>query len=832
MSQVYAFPPTPSTVRKQRERRAQSLATVRKLVAEIYETEQTYVDSLRTLCEEFAYPLSAGSGSSTGKILTPGQHTALFSNVYQILQLNTKLLEDLESVAVSAGASEEQASIDERLSTIGRIFNDFTPFLKMYIGYVTNFGSKAQKVLQELQRNNTKWRKFCASRLKISRCKGLDINSYLIMPIQRIPRYRMLLAELLKHLERISVKHGDSIDELRDALEKIKQVATHINAWVKRKENMNKVLEIANVVEGSDPRLRSLVQPTRTFVKQGQLLRCTRRGTLKSFYVWLFNDMLLYGTPLTLKSGKYRVHKVIQLHGCVVGKLKMAPEAAEKYSETKSGANVKAPVEQGTAEDAGLVDGVDMHSVDPKALMHFAFTVQSPQKSFIMIANSVSDCDAWIGAIRGAATVLMADEIDIGNGRRSFQIRKGTSGYEQPVSGRIAPMWQPDSATKKCTLCTRKFGLLRRRHHCRSCGRVVCDVCSGSRHILLHINRRKPQRVCDRCVKESNFGGVSHDMESVVATSQGGGGKLNGGPTEATEKKVLARGRVQRMHRRSISCQDMKSLQISRNDSGGSVSSAGPMLMHQSPHRRSTSGLRARSLSRAYRSMPRVINGASPMSSRRFKNSQTQRNPSLSIPTNKSDFQRKSSSRNLSISTDDTEASLNDDYDRKRLIDSPVEGGSPLQESIPGSEQQSFLADEEEFTSTNQDKLTNNRGGLEGIDAHTVESDGGSESSSKPKRRIDPELQRQRENRLARARAAAAAAEAEQEEQKREQERYTKMIGRGERSTPRSLPMPVSNASKYPSTAKPMKRAKTPRTNLTKTMSGVDLLRQALSFNA
>ena len=54
--------------------------------------------------------------------------------------------------------------------------------------------------------------------------------------------------------------HGGSIDELRVALDQIKHVASHINAWVKRKENMNKVLEIARILEGHDPRLRELVQ--------------------------------------------------------------------------------------------------------------------------------------------------------------------------------------------------------------------------------------------------------------------------------------------------------------------------------------------------------------------------------------------------------------------------------------------------------------------------------------------------------------------------------------------------------------------------------------------
>jgi hypothetical protein len=30
-------------------------------------------------------------------------------------------------------------------------------------------------------------------------CHGLDLRSYLIQPVQRVPRYKLLLTELLKH---------------------------------------------------------------------------------------------------------------------------------------------------------------------------------------------------------------------------------------------------------------------------------------------------------------------------------------------------------------------------------------------------------------------------------------------------------------------------------------------------------------------------------------------------------------------------------------------------------------------------------------------------------
>jgi hypothetical protein len=45
----------------------------------------------------------------------------------------------------------------------------------------------------------------------------------------------------------------------------------------------------------------------------------------------------------------------------------------------------------------------------------------------------------------------------------------------------VLPIWQPDSEASECPICKRQFSLLFRRHHCRKCGRVVCNDCSPHR---------------------------------------------------------------------------------------------------------------------------------------------------------------------------------------------------------------------------------------------------------------------------------------------------------------------------------------------------------------
>jgi len=51
-----------------------------------------------------------------------------------------------------------------------------------------------------------------------------------------------------------------------------------------------------------------------------------------------------------------------------------------------------------------------------------------------------------------------------------------------------------DEDALHCPRCTNPFGVLRRKHHCRACGQVVCDECSQGRRELA--KGKGPVRVC------------------------------------------------------------------------------------------------------------------------------------------------------------------------------------------------------------------------------------------------------------------------------------------------------------------------------------------------
>ncbi|XP_050311438.1 zinc finger FYVE domain-containing protein 9 isoform X2 [Anthonomus grandis grandis] len=83
----------------------------------------------------------------------------------------------------------------------------------------------------------------------------------------------------------------------------------------------------------------------------------------------------------------------------------------------------------------------------------------------------------------------------------------GTEGQASNVSqfnsqdkswlGKEAPLWIPDADTSLCLHCDMKFTIVKRRHHCRACGLVLCSKCCNLKHWLEYLDAEA--RVCNKC---------------------------------------------------------------------------------------------------------------------------------------------------------------------------------------------------------------------------------------------------------------------------------------------------------------------------------------------
>ncbi|GLV32373.1 uncharacterized protein CBL_00918 [Carabus blaptoides fortunei] len=61
------------------------------------------------------------------------------------------------------------------------------------------------------------------------------------------------------------------------------------------------------------------------------------------------------------------------------------------------------------------------------------------------------------------------------------------------------PIWIPDIEAPKCMSCSANFTVVKRRHHCRNCGKVFCARCSSNSVPLPKYGHIKAVRVCNKC---------------------------------------------------------------------------------------------------------------------------------------------------------------------------------------------------------------------------------------------------------------------------------------------------------------------------------------------
>lgn len=74
---------------------------------------------------------------------------------------------------------------------------------------------------------------------------------------------------------------------------------------------------------------------------------------------------------------------------------------------------------------------------------------------------------------------------------------------EDVVSRTGLPKWVPDDEFSYCQGCYTSFTVFNRRHHCRACGRLMCQKCSKYKRNLQKLGVNKKVRVCKTCVTVS-----------------------------------------------------------------------------------------------------------------------------------------------------------------------------------------------------------------------------------------------------------------------------------------------------------------------------------------
>ena len=83
----------------------------------------------------------------------------------------------------------------------------------------------------------------------------------------------------------------------------------------------------------------------------------------------------------------------------------------------------------------------------------------------------------------------------------------------------VPPRWVLDEEVTCCSSCKSEFDWVNRRHHCRHCGNIFCDACSGQRSLLpVAFGLRDPQRVCVPCHRL--LAPMQQSLTNIIANHQ------------------------------------------------------------------------------------------------------------------------------------------------------------------------------------------------------------------------------------------------------------------------------------------------------------------------
>ena len=195
----------------------------------------------------------------------------------QILSINNMLLNDMEKAMTMWPESR-----------IGLAFKNMAPFFKTYTTYVNNYDTAFEQY-ELLLKKKPKFRDFLNEQVYTnSATERYKFDSYLILPVQRIPRYKMLIADILKNTPEDHVEFKD----LTDSLKIITEVASFVNEGKRQNENQSVIMDLSKVVKD---RYRTLVQPNRKYVREGIYnVRCAEKSVFgDSFKIYLFSDVII-----------------------------------------------------------------------------------------------------------------------------------------------------------------------------------------------------------------------------------------------------------------------------------------------------------------------------------------------------------------------------------------------------------------------------------------------------------------------------------------------------------------------------------------------------------
>ena len=235
------------------------------VLKEIHDTEERYVNDLKLMTENFNEQLFEAHN------IPLDVYKRTFKSVNEIYPIHKNFLDALKKVGYVLETS------------IGPLFLKYIPFFRVAAPHVANFSSTVQEITDLLKQNRSFEK--AVNQICQTVFDGNTVESLLVTPVQRIPRYPLLLRELLKCT---SDAHWDK-PEIELAFDNLTKLTQEIDKKTSEQKNANTMASLQKKIG-----LRyNILANSRSFIS---------KFANENDYLLLFNDLLLIITKFEDKT--------------------------------------------------------------------------------------------------------------------------------------------------------------------------------------------------------------------------------------------------------------------------------------------------------------------------------------------------------------------------------------------------------------------------------------------------------------------------------------------------------------------------------------------------